>query len=107
MYNVVLSQIGKNKEQLFSFFVSEKYDTDKVHNFYAECEEMLAYAERELNDADLHATQSYSDGSWSYGSEELDNWVELQQQHIEDLQQLRDNAEDCYSMLDDYLAELQ
>lgn len=106
MYNVVLSQIGKTKEQLFEYFVAKNYDLDKVFNFTAECEEMIADVERELSDADLHATQDYHDGSWSYGSAELDNWVEMQEQHIEDLQELLDNAEDCYSMLDDYLAEL-
>lgn len=107
MCNVVLSQIGKNKQQLFDFFISNNYDVDMVSNFEDECEEMIAYVERELDDENLVETQDMRDGSWSYGSRELDNWVRDQESHLEDLRELRDNAIDCYSMVDDYLANLQ
>lgn len=105
MYNVVLSQIGKSKKQLFDFFVANNYDTDKVERFEQECDDMIAYTESELEG--MQASQDYSDGSWSYGSTDLDNWIEEQEKHLADLCELRDNTQECYSMLDDYLAEIQ
>ena len=105
MYNVVLSQIGTSKQQLFDYFIANNFDTDKVEKFEQECDDMIAYTESELEG--MQASQDYSDGSWSYGSADLDNWAEEQEKHLEDLKALRDNAQECYTMLDDYLAEIQ
>lgn len=108
MYSsIIMSQIGKSKKELFDYFVANNYDTDKVHEFYAQCEDMIAKIDSELQDIYANATYDCSDNSWSYGSYSTNSWVDKQESNLEGLRELRDNAEECYSMLDDYLAELQ
>ena len=98
--------LGKTKQQMFDYCVLNNIDTDTIFALEEKADNEILHLERELRELDSLYVYEEETGGWyapfdiRYKSNELECT-------IDELKSLRSNAEEVYSMLDDYYYQRQ
>lgn len=98
--------LGKTKQQIFDYCVLNGVSIDTIFAVGEKADSKISSLERELRELGSCYVYEEETGGWyapfniRCKSNELEN-------AIDDLTALRDNAEEVYSMLDDYYYERQ
>jgi hypothetical protein len=93
--------LGKTKQQMFDYCVANNVDIETVFKIGEQAEDQIPSLEQELRELDSSYVYDNSTGGWYAPFQVRCKSGELEIS-IDDLTALRDNAEEVYSMLDDY-----
>jgi hypothetical protein len=93
--------LGKTKQQMFDYCVANNVDIETVFKIGEQADNEIPSLERELRDLDSCYVYEEETGGWYAPFDIRCNSDELESK-IGNLVALRDNAEEVYSMLDDY-----
>ena len=93
--------LGKTKQQMFDYCVANNVDIETVFKIGEQAEDQIPSLERELKELDSCYVYEEETGGWYAPFDIRCNSDELESK-IGNLKALRDNAEEVYSMLDDY-----
>jgi hypothetical protein len=93
--------LGKTKEQMFDYCIENNVDIETVFAIGEKAENEIPSLERELTE--LQDCYSYDSETGCYYASHYTRSIEDNiENEIASLKALRDNAEEVYSMLDDY-----
>lgn len=98
--------LGKTKQQMFDYCIANYVDIETVFKIGKQAEVQIPSLEQELRELDSCYVYEEETGGWYAPFDIRCNSDELEIK-IGNLKALRDNAEEVYSMLDDYYYERQ
>lgn len=98
--------LGKTKQQMFDYCIANNVDIETVFKIGEQAEYQIPSLEQELRELDSCYVYEEETGGWYAPFDIRCNSDELESK-IGNLKALRDNAEEVYSMLDDYYYEKQ
>lgn len=98
--------LGKTKQQIFDYCVSNNVDIDTIFAVSEMADKKIPKLEGELRSLDGYYEWDNSCGAWCASPCIEDEYQEIESK-IDEYKTLRDNAEEVYSMLDDYYYERQ
>jgi hypothetical protein len=96
--------LGKTKQQIFDYCVANNVSIDTIFIVSEKADAEIPSLEQELIELDSCYIYEEDTNSWYASQYTYDRESEIKHE-IEVLKALRDNAEDVYSMLDDYYAK--
>lgn len=98
--------LGKTKQQIFDYCVSNNVDIDTIFVVSEMADKKIPKLEGELKVLARYYEWDSDCGCWFADNKVEDEYDEIENK-IESLRTLRDNTEEVYSMLDDYYYERQ
>lgn len=98
--------LGKTKEQMFDYCIANYVDIETVFKIGEQAEVQIPILEQELRELDSCYVYEEETGGW-YAPFDIRCDSDELEIKIGNLKALRDNAEEVYSMLDDYYFEKQ
>ena len=98
--------LGKTKQQMFDYCVANNVDIETVFEIGEQAEDQIPSIEQELRELENYYVYDNSTGGW-YAPFNVRCESDELECKIVNLIALRDNAEEVYSMLDDYYYERQ
>lgn len=98
--------LGKTKQEIFDYCILNGIGIDTIFAVREKADSKISSLERELRELDSCYVYEEETGGW-YAPFDVRCKSDELESAIDDLTALRDNAEDVYSMLDDYYYERQ
>lgn len=98
--------LGKTKQQMFDYCVANNVDIETVFKIGEQAEDQIPILEQELRELENDYVYDNSTGGWYAPPQVRCKSSELECT-IDELKSLQSNAEEVYSMLDDYYYERQ
>lgn len=98
--------LGKTKQQMFDYCVANNVDIETVFKIGEQAEDQIPSLEQELRELENSYVYDNSTGGW-YAPFDVRCKSDELESKIGNMIALRDNAEEVYSMLDDYYYERQ